>query len=225
MAKTTLHINKLSAAKRQLQAAIRMHFQREDELAVHTVAAAAYGLLKDIKKSQGMSEAEDFYLVSVFYIVRDFHRGNLPEGIIQDSDFMAEVKSLAEQLSPITADSNLSDVRASIEPELERRYWNDTNRTVNFLKHANSDIEKTLSLDTFDNMLLLGKAVSAYQDVAPDDLGSEGFVFAAFITASNDTNQMGDSSFSSLVESMREAPVEVRSELSYELITKMNAEV
>ncbi|MAZ87764.1 MAG: hypothetical protein CL693_08960 [Cellvibrionaceae bacterium] len=222
MVKATLHINKLSAAKRQLQAAIRMYFLPEDELAVQTVAAAAYGLLKDIKKSRGKSEAADTYLVSVFYLVRDFHRGTLPERMTQDSDIMAELKSLAEQLSPITAESKLNDVQVSIGPDLERRYWSDTNRAVNFLKHADRDIEQTLPLDSINNMLLLGKAVSAYQDVASDDLGSEGLVFAAFLMASNEPNQMGDSSFESLVTSMREAPEEARKELSYELILKMN---
>lgn len=46
MATASLHVDKLSAAKRQLQAAIRMHFLPEDALAVHTVAAAAYGVLR-----------------------------------------------------------------------------------------------------------------------------------------------------------------------------------
>ncbi|AFJ02624.1 hypothetical protein Q7C_1475 [Methylophaga frappieri] len=224
MAKAALHVNKLSAAKRQLQAAIRMYFQSEDELAVHTIAAAAYGLLKDIKKSRGMSEAADTYLVSVFYIVRDYRRGNLPEEMTRDSDFMTEIERLAEKLSSITAESRLSDVQASIGPELERQYWNDTNRAANFLKHADRDPEQAMPLDVIDNVLLLGKAVSSYQDVAPDDLGNEGLVFAAFLAAANDSYQLGEGSFSSVVASMRKVPVERRIELSYELITKMNIE-
>lgn len=91
MATASLHVNKLSAAKRQLQAAIRMHFLPEDELAVHTVAAAAYGLLKDIKRSRGMSEAADWYLVSIFYVVRDFRRGTLPKTMTSDPACMAEL--------------------------------------------------------------------------------------------------------------------------------------
>jgi hypothetical protein len=61
MTHASLHITKLAAAKRQLQAAIRMYFMPEDELAVHTVAAAVYGLLKDIKRERGMNEAADAY--------------------------------------------------------------------------------------------------------------------------------------------------------------------
>jgi hypothetical protein len=219
----SLHINKLSAAKRQLKAAIRMYFQSEDELAVHTVAAAAYGLLKDIKKSRGMNEAADSYLVSIFYVVRDYRRGTLPPLMTSDPAFMEEVTRFAEVLSPITADSQLSEVRASIGPELERQYWNDTNRAANFLKHADRDAGQALAVEAIDNRLLLMKCSSAYQDVAPDDLGNEGIVFQAFITANNDSYQMGISSFDSLVASMRKVPAEHQPQLCYKVILEMNS--
>jgi len=223
MTTASLHVNKLSAAKRQLKAAIRMHFQSEDELAVHTVAAAAYGLLKDIKKSRGMSEAADSYLTSIFYVVRDYRRGLLPTHMTSDPAFMKEVVRLAEALSPITADSKLNEVRASIGPELERQYWNDTNRAANFLKHADRDAGQALAIEAIDNGLLLMKCFSAYQDVAPDDLGSEGIVFQAFITANNDSYQMGSSSFDSLVASMRKVPAEHRLQLCYKVVLEMNS--
>ena len=223
MAIASVHINKLSAAKRQLQAAIRMYFQPEDELAVHTVAAAAYGVLKDIKKSRGLSEAADSYLVSIFYVVRDFRRGTLPRSKMDDPIFMAEVKRLADQLSPITADSKLSEVRASIGPDLERQYWNDTNRSANFLKHADRDAENALPLETVDNLLLLLKSVSAYHDVAPDGLGNEGMVFQAFVSAGNESYQMGTSWFDTLVASMRRVPTDHRAELCHRLIIEMNS--
>ena len=222
MPTASVHITKLTVAKRQLQAAIRMHFQPEDELAVQTVAAAAYGLLKDIKKSRGWSEAADSFLVSVFYAVRDFHRGTLPEHLASDADFMAEVKRWAAELSPITADSKLSDVQASIGPTLERQYWNDTNRAANFLKHADRDVENALSLDTIDNQLLLMKCFSAYQDVAPDDLGNEGIAFQAFICAGNESYQMEATELASLVASLRKVPDEHRGQLCYRVIEKMN---
>lgn len=223
MTTAALHINKLSAAKRQLQAAIRMYFQPEDELAVHSVAAAAYGLLKDIKKSRGRSEAADSYLVSIFYVVRDFRRGTLPPAVTSDSSFITEVERLADELRLITADSKLSDLRASIGPEVERRYWNDTNRAANFLKHADRDVVNTLPLKSIDNELLIMKSVSAYQDVAPDDLGNEGLVFQAYVTAGNESYKMGTSSFDSLVASMRKVPAEHRPELCYRVIVEMNS--
>lgn len=223
MATASLHVNKLAAAKRQIQAAIRLFFMPEDELAVHTIAAAAYGLLKDIKSARGMSEAADAYLTSIFYLVRDYRRGTLPDHMTSDAGFMAEVKRMASELSPITADSKLSDVRVSVGPAVERQYWNDTNRAANFLKHADRDTDQTLSLDELDNQLLLIKCCCAYRDVAPDDLGNEGLAFQAFITANNAAYQLGSTSFDSLVLSMRKVPVEKRQHLCYRVITEMNA--
>ena len=224
MATASLHVNKLAAAKRQIQAAIRMFYMPEDELAVHTVAAAAYGLLKDIKGARGMSEAADAYLTSIFYLVRDYRRGTLPAHMTSDAGFMAEVERIASQLSPITADSKLSDVRVSIGPAVERQYWNDTNRAANFLKHADRDTDGTLSLDELDNQLLLIKCCCAYRDVAPDDLGNEGLVFQAFITANNPAYQVGRTSFDSLVLSMRKIPVEHQRQLCYRAIIEMNVD-
>jgi hypothetical protein len=39
MSVSTILINKMAAASRQLNAAIRMFFVKEDELAIHTVAS------------------------------------------------------------------------------------------------------------------------------------------------------------------------------------------
>lgn len=224
MASASLHVTKLAAAKRQLQAAIRMFFMPEDDLAVHTIAAAAYGLLKDIKSARGLSEAADNYLTSIFYLVRDYRRGALPDHMTGDSAFMSEVESIAAQLSPITADSKLSDVRVSIAPDLERKYWNDTNRAVNFLKHADRDTDGALALDEIDNQLLLAKCYCAYQDVAPDDLGNEGLVFQVFITANNPAYKVGGTSFDSLILSMRKLSAERQLEACYRAILELKAE-
>lgn len=200
-----------------------MFFQSEDDIAVHTVTAAAYGLLKDIKKSRGMSEANDSYLTGIFYVVRDFHRGILPSHLTDDPIFMDEVRRLGKRLSPITADSELTDVRASIAPDLERQYWNDTNRAANFLKHADRDLEQAISVGTLNNKLLLAKCCCAYQDVALDDLGNEGLVFGAFITAGNESYQLGNSFFGSLVVSLRNVPTEHHPELCHKVILLLNA--
>ena len=224
MTTASIHVTKLTAAKRQLQAAIRLFFMEEDNLAVHTVAAASYGLLKDLKRDRGMSEAADSYLTTLFYLVRDFRRGTLPAQMIDSPAKLAEVERIANELSPITADSKLSDVRASISPKLERQYWNEANRSANFLKHADRDSDGMLDLNTVNNQLLLIQSACAYRDVAPDDLGNEGFVFQAFVTADNPAHQLTDNSFDTLVASMRKVPSEHRMELCYRVIVEMNAE-
>jgi len=223
MSTASLHVTKLAAAKRQLQAAIRIFFLEEDELAIHTVASAVYGLLKDLKRDRGQSEAADIYRTTFFYVVRDFRRGTLPPHFTSDPTIMAEVERIADQLSPITADSKLSDGEVTISPDAEKQYWNENNRAANFLKHADRDTDRTLPLERIDNNLLLLKCCSAYQDIAPDDLGNEGLVFAAFTAANNPAHQPTGSNFDSLVESMRRVPSEHRLELCYKVIVEMNA--
>jgi hypothetical protein len=223
MSPATLHVNKLSAAKRQLQAAIRLFFMEEDELAVHTIASASYGLLKDLKKDRGLSEAADSYLTSYFYLVRDFRRGTLPDHMTSDPNIMAEIEKIAEQLSPITADSKLSDVQVTVSPALEKKYWNESNQAANFLKHADRDTEGLLSLENVENNLLIMKCCSAYRDIAPDDLGNEGLVFAAFIAAANAAHRSSGSAFDSLLESLKRVPEEKRKAICFKVIVEMNA--
>ena len=50
------HTNKPDAARRQIDAAIRMLFSDEDVLAVHTVSSAAYGILRGLAGSSGKSK-------------------------------------------------------------------------------------------------------------------------------------------------------------------------
>ena len=195
----------------------------EDELAIHTVASAAYGLLKDLKRDRGRSEAGDSYLTTFFYLVRDFRRGTLPPHMTSDQTMMAEIERIADQLSPITADSNLSDVRVTISSILEKQYWNESNQVANFLKHADRDTDGTLSLERIGNNLLLLKCCTAYRDIAPDDLGNEGLVFEAFTAAGNPAHQTTVSAFDSLLDSMKRAPDDRRFQLCYKVIVEMNA--
>lgn len=222
MTTAALHVTKLVAAKRQLQAGIRLFFLEEDELAIHTVASAAYGLLKDLKRDRGQSEAADNYRTTFFYLVRDFRRGTLPAHMTSDPSVMAEIERIADQLSPITADSKLSDVKVTISPAVEKQYWNESNRAANFLKHADRDTDGTLALEKIENKLLLLKCCSAYRDIAPDDLGTEGLVFEAFTAANNPAHQATGSAFDSLLESMKRVPNYRRFALCYKVIVEMN---
>lgn len=115
----TIHLTKLASAKRQLQSAIRLFFMKEGELAIHTIASASYGILKDLKHDRGLSEAADNYQAMFFYLVRDFRRGMLPAHMTSDLSLMAEIEHIADQLSSITADSKLSDMKVTISPDLE----------------------------------------------------------------------------------------------------------
>ena len=223
MTTAILHINKLAAAKRQLQAALRLFFMEEDELAIHTVASAVYGLLKGLKGERGQSEAANSYLTTFFYLVRDFRRGTLPLEMTSDPIRMLEIEAIADKLSPITSDTKLSDIKISISPDLEKRYWNETNKASNFLKHADRDSNAILSLESIDNYLLLIKCCSAYRDISADELGNEGLVFEAFVAAHNPSRQSTGSTFDELLEALNRVPKDQRLATCYKVVINMNA--
>lgn len=52
-------VTKLNAAERQLRVAIRLFFERKDLIAVHTLAAAAQGVLADLGRQKGIRSIFD----------------------------------------------------------------------------------------------------------------------------------------------------------------------
>lgn len=79
-----IHATKLEAARRQLDAGIRMLFCKDDPLAVHTLAFASYGLFSDLAKVSGQSET----------YIRLKEDSKLSEG----GEFWADLKKLANFL-------------------------------------------------------------------------------------------------------------------------------
>jgi len=49
----TIGLNKLDAAHSQITSAIFMYFHWGDPISIHTLVAAAYGIVKDINKHRG----------------------------------------------------------------------------------------------------------------------------------------------------------------------------
>jgi len=54
MGEKYVHISKLDAAKRQLEIAIRLFLSYSDIVVIHTLTAAAYNVLRDLGKKQGI---------------------------------------------------------------------------------------------------------------------------------------------------------------------------
>jgi hypothetical protein len=184
MSPARVHINKYAAAERQLKAAIRLYFADEDELAVHTVAAATYQLLADLLKDRGFDVAADHYLTSFFYAVRDYHRGTLPDALKTNPQFNAWVADIAEQL-PIGPDTAAEDVKVELSEKVKLDFWKHRHATANFLKHADRDSGGHLALDEVDNLLLLMQCYGAHFELSKAGLGNEGLAFGLFIDAMN----------------------------------------
>ena len=218
-----IHITKPAAAVRQLRAAIRLYFQQEDELAVHTVACAAYRLIADLKAERGLDEAADYYLTSIFYVVRDYRRGTLPMHIRGNPEMMAWVTDMAEKL-PIEPDTDLRDVSVQIDLQTARQFWNDQNRAGNFLKHADRDVGSSLDLEEIDNPRLLMQALSSYTDLVKGDLVKpEGLVFWLFsLSAHGEVNDFPEK-YRDLGSRLIEVPSERRREFCAALIAELQA--
>jgi len=216
-----LHVTKLAAAERQLRAAIRLYFAGEDELAIHTIASAAYRLLSDLKAERGIEEAENVYLTSIFYAVRDYRRGTLPEEMTSDPELIAWVRGLADQL-PIERDSKIEEVSLTLPRNAVGEFWNKRNRVANFLKHADRDSGSSISLDEVDNLLLLMQCFSAYKDLTRDDLGNEGFVFQLFVGMNRQDQSASVSQRDELLQKLAKVPESDRLHLCSVFITELN---
>lgn len=199
----TFRITKLEAAHRQLKSAIRLFFIDEDELAVHTVASAAYRLISDLKKKQGQSEPADFYLISLFYIIRDFRNGTLPTYITENPELMDWVANLSSQF-PIEVDLSIEDITASIDKATEASFWKTQNKTSNFLKHADHDAEDRLGVNVIGNLQLLMQAYAALTDLIENDLNSEpeGFVLWLYSSVESGDSDSLPSEYQSIGEQL-----------------------
>jgi hypothetical protein len=180
-----------------------MFFAGEDELAVHTVASAAYRIISDLKKKRGRDEAADYYLTAIFYVVRDYRRGTLPRHFTDDPDAMKCIRDLAEHL-PVTESTNYQDVKASISIETARNWWSKRNMVSNFLKHADRDIKTSISLDEVDNLLLLVQALASYGDLVKNGLGQEGLILWTYFNVVTGTKELLPQQYQEMARKLEE---------------------
>lgn len=131
-----IHISKLSAAQRQIDAAIRWLFQGDDELPIYTVAAAAYGILQDVSKQRGRHLLNEMSEAALSSVSREL---------------------LNRQPTPTEIRRELPAFMGM----LDRR----TKRPANFLKHADRDASGALKMDTARPDDLLLRACCVYADL------------------------------------------------------------
>jgi hypothetical protein len=161
---TERHLTKFVVAQRQLNAAIRSTLIGEDEVAIHTIAAAAYRILRDLKQKQGRNELSDLWAHSLFKMASDLvSRPNyeLPKEI-------ADVPNLVEAINKVAAKitdgeiKTVDDLNAVIPMDQQQKHWRTFNASANFLKHADNDSDKSIDVEELDNDDLLLRATTAY---------------------------------------------------------------
>lgn len=215
-----IFVTKLSAAKRLLRAAIRLFFDKEDDLAVHAIAASAYGILKDLWVARGGNEAAratETFMLGLVSLAQEKTSGNLAPEVLADESFLRTLDQLIGAFQ-ITPDSDLSKIDLSVvlDKNSTKHFWDDNNRVSNFLKHADNkfadrDEHVALAMDNVDNLTLLMRATSSYESLAPDDLGFEGVVFQIYVLSSIErSKQSATFPFAKQVEEMSPMPPEER---------------
>lgn len=139
-------ITKLGAAERQLNAACRMVLAGEDELAIYTVTAAAYRLLRDIEKSRGRNPAADFLARAYIGAAEELAAGSAAHlEDVPDPSAVEIIRDIAQGLAD-GRDPTVSEVSRRITVPHQGIFWEYFNITSNFLKHADKDSNKALLL-------------------------------------------------------------------------------
>lgn len=158
-----IQISKIAAAQRQLDAAIRMFFAREDDLAVHTVAAAAFTVLRNLIENNGHNFAEEAFRTGLLDLARRYAAGTLPpkeKALVEGSRLMAIFEPLLDDIRMQGDEFDSKRIILQMSTQEQQRMF--PSMTANFLKHADRDPNGWLALDSVNNENLLMASCAAY---------------------------------------------------------------
>jgi hypothetical protein len=156
-----IFVTKFNAARRQLDAAIRMFFSDEDVLAVHTLGTAAYRILRDLQKSRGILHYPDVLRAGLWAMAEDYEKGRLTGAPPQLLPLIQHVVELRASGTLKSA----TEINIGNEQMLEIDDLRKSTRAANFLKHADRDHAASLSEDEIDNVDLLMRASATYKSL------------------------------------------------------------
>jgi hypothetical protein len=145
---------KLAAAQRQLDAAIRMYFSGEDELAIYTVAAAAHRILRDLMEKRGRSAAAEILRDALRDTVEQIEKDLLKENL----RLPAGVRDAAIKLT----DNRVFTEFKTHGSAFDRKFWQYLNESANFLKHADRDADAAIDAGKIAVEPVLDGAVATY---------------------------------------------------------------
>lgn len=204
---STLQISKIAAAQRQLDAAIRMFFQREDELAIHTVAAAASQILRDLIKQRGGRFTSEVLRSGILSIAQQYVQGTLAPGnkaMIEGSSFMPTIAKLAECIRVEGGNFDKENIHVNVSERHEHKLW--LSKTTVFLKHADRDPDGFLSGDELDNEKMLIATCAAYVELMNQRTLEIAAYFAFWAVRNDRVNGLADEvqSFARQLQAMEE---------------------
>jgi hypothetical protein len=159
--KSEILISKMAVAQRQLDAAIRMIFLGEDELAIYTLAAAAHRVLRDIMSKRARSAGAEAVRDGIRGMANALVQGTLPDHHrkeLEGEPIWQAISALAEQIQRGEGDALVVDG----DPSIDKTFWNRQNEVANFLKHADRDSHTSISQEKINIGSLLISACMTY---------------------------------------------------------------
>lgn len=133
-------------------------------MAIHTVAAAAYRILRDLLDKRGRSDLDELAAAGIYETARTLAAGDLPQ--VELDDLTRDAPRLHDLLTAISGEINAgvdAGTPDKIRVRLDRKAdWTRLSAVANFLKHADRDTMSHLSLDKVDNDEILMRAIAAY---------------------------------------------------------------
>jgi hypothetical protein len=190
------YINKIAAAKRQLEAAIRLFFADEDPLAIHTVAAAATRVLQDIIGTRGGTLSSHVLQNGFYAAAKRYADSKMSDAEVQflkESGLFKLIETIATNIKKQGVKFDRSQIKVESTPNYERQIW--PNDIANFLKHADRDPGGHMALTDLDNESVLIRGSTAYLQIMKEPTP----VYGAWWVTKNDEEhakrfQGGDSS-------------------------------
>src|SRR5262245_52496091 len=137
---TSALVSKVDAARRQIDASIKMFLSSIDPLAVHTVAGAATKLLEELHKRRSRNPIQEQLASGMMHAVREYLRGNrlTPERVRFAQLITAQMTvDQKEHLAKRDiSDADVSYIASGIPKDVSDQVRNRLFKTVNFLKHS-----------------------------------------------------------------------------------------
>ncbi len=163
-----IYVTKLGAARRQIDAAIRMLLANEDSLAIHTVTAAAYTVLRDLLKHRGRYDLEELLKAGIYRSALEYAEGLVAR---EQLDVFYKGDNLSQEII-INIAKEIREGRVSSPEEMKieisigeawrKKYKQDLAEISNFLKHADRDPHESMKINQVDYIELLSHAASAF---------------------------------------------------------------
>jgi hypothetical protein len=224
-----VHVLKLSAAQRQLDAAIRMDLGGEDPLAVTTVAAAASRILKDLREDCGHDVLADHHFTSLVGTARALLRGEVAEADVRAFErqpgLWRVLQMLVTRLERIGPEKSLAEIRREIDVDATAvdaaAYWRTFNRVPNFLKHADHDAKAHIRESDVDPSRYLMAAIGTYLELGA---GVTPEIRAWFAKAAVDQGTPvpeADALGRKIAEVLAPSPAEERGRVALEIINRL----